>query len=155
MKLFLVQHGDAVSKEENPDRPLSNKGTKDIERVAELLARSQVTVSRILHSGKIRAEQTATLIASGLDTSPAVSAAAGLSPNDLVEPWVDRVDSYEDNTMLIGHQPFMGKFVSHLLTGNESSNLVHFHPGSVVALFKNADDQWGVAWMIPPGLTVK
>lgn len=155
MKLYLVQHGDALPKNEAPDRPLSEQGRKDIDRVTELLTRSQVEVSRILHSGKTRAQQTAKLIAHGLGKTPAVTAAAGLSPNDLVAPWVDRIDGYEDNSMLVGHQPFLGKFVSHLLTGSESEHLVHFHPGSVVCLVRDKNKQWGVAWMIPPGLTVR
>jgi len=30
MRVYLVQHGEAVSKEENPDRPLSEKGAADV-----------------------------------------------------------------------------------------------------------------------------
>ncbi len=49
MKLYLVQHAEAVPAEDNPDRPLSDKGRTDVQRVASFLARS-VRVGRIIHS---------------------------------------------------------------------------------------------------------
>ena len=45
MKLYLAQHGDATAKEENPDRPLSDSGNKDVEVVGRLLHRAGVSVS--------------------------------------------------------------------------------------------------------------
>ena len=30
MKLYLVQHGDALTKESDPDRPLSDRGRADV-----------------------------------------------------------------------------------------------------------------------------
>ena len=63
MKLCLVQHGDAVPEETDPQRPLSERGCAEVQRVAELLAGAGVQVSTILHSGKTRAEQTARLLA--------------------------------------------------------------------------------------------
>ena len=61
--LYLVQHGEAVPDDVDPARPLSQAGKKDVERLAEFLARRKLAVSRILHSGKLRAQQTAELIA--------------------------------------------------------------------------------------------
>ena len=39
MRVYLVQHGDAVPKEVDPDRPLSDTGRQDIERLAKFLNR--------------------------------------------------------------------------------------------------------------------
>ncbi len=34
MRLYLVQHGEAVTKAVDPDRPLSEQGRADVERLA-------------------------------------------------------------------------------------------------------------------------
>ena len=44
MKLYLVQHGQAVSKEEDPERPLSEQGREDVRRVATRLGEAGVRV---------------------------------------------------------------------------------------------------------------
>ncbi len=66
MRLYLVQHGDALSKDLDPKRPLSAKGRRDVARLGEELARSTLTVERILHSGKLRAKETAETICAAL-----------------------------------------------------------------------------------------
>jgi len=34
MELYLVQHGEATSNTENPDRPLTARGRDDVQRVS-------------------------------------------------------------------------------------------------------------------------
>ena len=36
MKLYLVQHGEAVSKQDDPERPLSEQGLQDVQAMAEI-----------------------------------------------------------------------------------------------------------------------
>jgi phosphohistidine phosphatase SixA len=38
--LYLVQHGDAKSEAEDPERPLTERGRSDVARLAALLART-------------------------------------------------------------------------------------------------------------------
>ena len=59
MRLYLVQHGDAVPKDVDPDRPLSDQGRADIKRLTVWLSHQNVQVAQILHSGKNRAKETA------------------------------------------------------------------------------------------------
>ncbi len=60
MRLYLMQHGKARPKEEDPDRSLSDEGRAEVGRVAGFLAKTDVVRSLpILHSGKTRARQTA------------------------------------------------------------------------------------------------
>ena len=47
MKLYLVQHGEAVSKLEDPGRSLSERGAQDVQAVAALLGNAGVTVARV------------------------------------------------------------------------------------------------------------
>jgi phosphohistidine phosphatase len=74
MRLYLVQHGEAVAEDVDPARPLSATGQSDVTKVARFLAASGLSVSQVLHSGKLRAEQTAALLAAAL--APATTPAA-------------------------------------------------------------------------------
>ncbi|MDJ0848388.1 MAG: histidine phosphatase family protein [Myxococcota bacterium] len=59
MRVYLVQHGLAKSKDLDPARPLTDAGRDEAERVARAVAAAGVDPALILHSGKSRAEQTA------------------------------------------------------------------------------------------------
>src|ERR671919_59444 len=60
VRLYLVQHGEAKSEAEDPDRPLTDRGADQVRQVATLAgAAGLVMVERVVHSGKTRARQTA------------------------------------------------------------------------------------------------
>ena len=63
MRLYLVQHAEALPADVDPARPLSANGRTDAERVATLLTGQVLGITRVLHSGKTRAEQTAGILA--------------------------------------------------------------------------------------------
>jgi phosphohistidine phosphatase SixA len=63
MRLYLVQHGDAVPERLDPERPLSASGRREVQAVARLLADTGVRAAHVVHSGKLRAQQTAELLA--------------------------------------------------------------------------------------------
>ncbi|MCZ6522899.1 MAG: histidine phosphatase family protein, partial [Alphaproteobacteria bacterium] len=62
MRLYLVQHGEALAKEVDAERRLSADGRRDVRRLAEFLAKSGLRVRKVLHSGKARARETAELL---------------------------------------------------------------------------------------------
>ena len=152
MHLYLVQHGLALPKEADPDRPLSPEGRADIERLADFLAGAGVQFARTLHSGKTRAEQTAAILASGPMPAAKPHAHPGLAPADAVEPVADEIRHCDLDMLLVGHQPFMGRLVSLLVTGSAQRELVSFEPGSLVCLERGEGSEWRLAWMIRPGL---
>jgi phosphohistidine phosphatase len=56
VRRYLVEHGEAKSEEEDPDRPLTDRGVIDVRRVVGVVAGpGGVMVERIVHSGKMRA----------------------------------------------------------------------------------------------------
>ena len=69
MELYLVQHGEAKPESEDPERPLTDRGEETVRRMAAWAAQVGLKVDEIRHSGKRRAEQTASLLAERL--SPA------------------------------------------------------------------------------------
>lgn len=152
MRLYLVQHGDAVPKDVNPERPLSEQGIKDVVRVASLLKKAGVQVSRIIHSGKTRAEGTAELLASAVAPGRKPKAVPGLDPLYPPEGLAQKAAEWQEDTMVVGHLPFMDKLVSRLLTGRQNPAVVGFTPGTVVCLEHEQDARWKMLWMLRPEL---
>lgn len=150
MKLYLVQHGESVSKDVDPGRPLSSQGEKDIEQLAESLRASGITVDTVLHSSKMRAHQSAEILGEVLLVSGEVEVTDGINPNDPVPDFSLRVHKFKHDTMVVGHLPFMAKMVSYLVTGNEDSEIVAYKPGSVVCLQQDTEEHWQIQWMLRP-----
>lgn len=151
MRLYLVQHGQAFPAAEHPARPLTDAGRREVAAVAALLARGQPRLSRIVHSGKSRARQTAEILADHLKPSQPVEATTGLDPNDPVEPWVATVNGWTEDGLLVGHQPFLGQLVSRLVLGEERA-LVDYRPGTVVCLEPTGTGDWRIVGMLGPAL---
>ena len=61
--LYLVRHGEATSEEQNPARPLTEPGAKEVEQIAAWFTSTKLPVDEIRHSGKLRAQQTAEIFA--------------------------------------------------------------------------------------------
>ncbi|MEB2836918.1 MAG: histidine phosphatase family protein [Desulfurococcales archaeon] len=80
VRVCLVQHGQALSEDVDPRRPLSPEGRGEVERVASFLAFAGVRVLRILHSTKLRARETAEILARHLRPEGGVEEAGGLEP---------------------------------------------------------------------------
>ena len=151
MKLYLAQHGEAVAKDVDPDRPLSARGQTDVARLAALLATCGVQVGRVLHSGKTRAVQTAEILAAALG-SGALEGRDGIAPNDPVEPLVAVAGELQQDLMVVGHQPFMGKAVTALVAGRTEPPVVQFQPGGVACLGRQDDGSWALSWFVVPEL---
>ena len=151
MQLYLVQHGEALSKDIDPDRALSEAGRKDVQRLASFLA-GKVRVERVLHSGKTRARQTAEVLAAVVAPDLKVEQFGGLSPNDPVEHFVQHVEEWGEDLLVVGHLPFMAKLVVRLTAGSEERSLVAYRPGSIVCLEMGEGTGWKVQWMIRPEL---
>ena len=152
MKLYLVQHGEAVGKDVDPQRPLSEQGAADVLAMAAFLRRAGVRVERVWHSGKRRAEQTADALAKAVLPRGAAEAVTGVNPNDSVEEFAIDADVWEEDTLVVGHLPFMAKLVSLLLAGDSERESVHFDPGTAVCLERLPSQAWVVNWVQRPDL---
>ena len=150
MKLYLAQHGDALAKEINPERPLSETGQSAVERLAMSLA-ERIEVSRVIHSGKTRARQTAEILARYISSESAVEEFNGINPNDPVEAFAQLIDDWDDDLLVVGHLPFMSKLVSLLLTGSAEEVIVAYSPGSIASL-ESVEEGWQLLWMVSPEL---
>ena len=152
MKLYLCQHAEAKWEEVDPSRPLTERGYDDVRRVAAHAAgRARVRVSRIVHSGKLRARQTAEVWAENLSLVPIVQA-EGLDPQAEPGVWADRLAREAEDTMLVGHLPHLARLASRLLCGDEGRGLVTFYNGGIVCLERNEEGSWSFQWALTPAV---
>ena len=152
MRLYLVQHGLAKEESEDAARPLSDQGREDITRVAGFLSLfEKPKPANILHSGKLRAEQTAEMFAEAWGNTATVEQAPGLAPKDDPTIWSSHLTSIQDDTMLVGHLPHMQRLAGLLITDDPDREAIHFRNGGVVCLEKCESD-WSVLWQINPAL---
>jgi len=152
MKLYLVQHAKAASKEIDPQRPLTEEGLRDIKKVAEFIKPLDLSVDYLWHSGKKRAAQTAEVLAGVIKVNKTLTGRGGLGPNDDVNVLANEFVSAMDDIMIVGHLPFLAKLASLLLTGSESADTVVFKQGGIVCLNRCEEDKWQIDWMVTPEL---
>ncbi len=151
MQLYLVQHGQALSKDADPERPLSDKGQADIERLAEWLGENGVKITTILHSGKTRARQTAELLERLLKPAGRIHQEEGLGPSDSPKVFLDGLHDHSEDILLAGHMPFVARVVSVALTGRPDRHVVEFEPGSVAGLERHDAVTWRLFLFARPG----
>jgi phosphohistidine phosphatase len=152
MRLYLVQHGSALDKQEDPARALSRQGIQEVTLMAKALGDAGVRVERVWHSGKRRAEQSAALLASQLMPEGTIEWVTGIDPLDPVQEFVADADVWLEDTLVVGHMPFLSRLVSLLLCGEPDRELVSYLPGSVVCLERGRAGQWTLLWMLRPEL---
>lgn len=152
MKVYLIQHGESVEKEVNPERPLSEKGKQEVERLGQFLSELNIQVSDIFHSGKLRAKETAEIIADKLHFKKILQVRRGIDPLDPVGPIFDEINLFENDTMMVGHLPFMSQLVSKLVINDENKTIASYVPGSLVCLekIKENNNLWSIIWMLRP-----
>ena len=150
MRLYLVQHGEAVAEDVDPTRPLNAVGRTDVERMAAFLARGGIRAMEVWHSGKRRAEQTAAILTAASSPELAPEGRTGLNPNDPTEGTVHEVATRDQDVMLVGHLPYLAKLADRLVVGREDAGVVAFRPGSVLCLERTGQGRWTIVWMATP-----
>ena len=152
MQLYLVQHGASKSDSEDPQRSLTDDGRQTVEQMADLLSSLGLALGFIEHSDKLRARQTAEILAARLRPREVTKPVAGMAPNDYVEPMRDRLQTESNNLMLVGHLPYLSRLVAMLLGVRKDHTVVEFRMGGVVRLDRNESGAWVVRWAITPEL---
>lgn len=147
--VYLVQHGEAKSKDEDPARPLTATGQAETERIAELAAHLELGIDEIWHSGKTRAEETAVIFGRALGLIEQVKQVEGLHPTDDVAAMAGRVAEEGKSVMLVGHKPFMPNMAGYLASGDQEESPVAFRYSGVVA-FTRKEDGWRGDWQLNP-----
>ena len=153
MDVYLIQHAESKPKEEDSARPLTDRGRNSVENVGAHLFKLHVSFDQVFHSGKLRAQQTAEILGSLLNSQ--VEAHAGLDPMDPVTPimrWLSEQARRDMKSIaIVGHLPFLDKLASTMVTGSESVGVVAFQYAGVVRLVpKGEEEGYRVRWVLAP-----
>ena len=148
MKTFLLRHGEADWPNWNKpddDRPLNEKGRKEMKKVAEFLALLDQQPTLILTSPLPRASQTAEIAADRLGVK--LKEEKKIRPGFDAAKMLSLVEAHPDETlMFVGHNPDFAEIVQEI-TGGE----VKFAKAGV-ALLKIEGKTGELLWLIPPSV---
>jgi len=150
--VYFMQHGLALSKDQNPERPLSYDGIQQTTTIARHLAGLSFSTAHIYHSGKPRALQTAEILATATAIGPnKLTQHVHLSPNDDIQLLITQL---QDQSLYVGHLPHLDKLCSFLLAGDASANIIRFENSGIVCLQLNQQNpdqqQWQLGWYLTP-----
>ncbi|RLG11638.1 phosphohistidine phosphatase SixA [Candidatus Pacearchaeota archaeon] len=149
MFLYLVQHGIPKPKSEDPSQSLSDIGKAEIEAVAKVASSLNLKISKIFHSNKLRAIQTAEILEKYLKPEEGREEAEGLKPLDDIKIWIEKIKELNKPIMLVGHLPHLAKLSSFLITGDEEKLVINFRQGAIVCLEKK-ENNWIINWILHP-----
>ena len=153
-RLLLLRHAKADWPQEDirdADRPISPKGRRAIEPIAEYLAASGIEPDLVLCSSALRTRQTLERLADALPPSVPVLTEDRLylaEPNDLLSR-LREIDEGVPTVMLIGHNPGIHALAVGLLTAAERHRIPTF-PTAALAVQELLVSRWAE---LGPGTT--
>jgi phosphohistidine phosphatase len=148
MKICFLRHGEADWPGwDKPDdeRPLTDRGRREIKRVAKFLDRLEFSVDAILTSPLPRASQTAEIVAErlgiGMQIEPKLAQGFSL---DRLRQMVGKVEG--ESVMVVGHEPEFSAVVEELTGGD-----VKISKAGIALVDANRDCTSGkLLWLFPP-----
>lgn len=155
MKLYLVQHGHAVDKETNLERPLSPQGIQDVEAMGQFLMSLHLDIPAVWHSGKLRAQETAERLARYVARGVKIEERPDLAPNDPVKQAASQIEKRDNDVMVVGHLPHLSRLAAWFLCGTDKRDVLTFQQGGVACLKRSPEGDWSVCWMVVPALLQK
>jgi phosphohistidine phosphatase len=131
-----------------PERPLSEQGVRDIRNLALHLQNMGLQLGNVFHSGKLRAQQSAGLIAETVSPGIKPVQTDGLGPNDDPTVIIEDIERMDANILIVSHMPFVSRLCSTLLTGTADAEFASI-PGTLFCLEKEGN-KWRLACMLRP-----
>jgi phosphohistidine phosphatase len=106
-----------------------------------------VAVAWIYHSGILRAQQTAELVAAVLAPAEGVREIGGLCPDD--DPIIARaeLEAASRPLMLVSHLPYLGRLAGLLTTGDAQRAVIEFAPATLACVARHSAG-WKLRWSI-------
>lgn len=156
-RLFLYRHAHTVDEDEDPARPLTEKGKIQVRAVTEMLLRGPgVKVERVWHSPMLPARQTADIFCDALEITGTRREIDGLLPFDDVRGIARRLSGFGYPLLVVGHEPNLGRLISVLVCGAVDQEVVDLEKGGLVCLeresMKSRTILWRIRWYVTPSL---
>lgn len=155
MQIYLIRHAHAVEAEEDPKRPLSKRGRKQVGRLARFLRKAEaLDTVELWHSPLARSVETASLLVSELGRKIRLVQVDGLEGGDDPAIIAERIKTRRTAVGVVGHEPHLSALASLLVAGVAEPTRFHFKKSAVVAL-ERGDGTWAVRWQLSPELLTK
>jgi phosphohistidine phosphatase len=157
VNLYLVRHGEAKSKQHDPERALTDSGVKTARRMATFLRENEVvSVAAVRHSTKLRARQTAAILAEDAGLEAPTGEVPNLEPLDDVSGLAEELLGVTSDLMLVGHLPHLNRLASLLVAGDADLGAFAFPECGILCLRRGDGGEggagWTVRWLLVPAL---
>lgn len=150
MSLFLIRHAHAVSAEEDPERPLSKRGQKQIRALARFLRETHAfDCPEIWHSPLARSRQTAERLIKHLGLAAKPVEVSGLEGDDNPGATASQLKARRRPLAIVGHEPHLSALASLLVAGVAEPRRFVLKKCAALAL-EHQDGVWAVRWQISP-----
>jgi len=133
MEIYLVRHGAAHTKEDDPERHLNKDGLEQCHLSGRALRRLDTMFDLVISSPKVRARQTAEIIADEVGyPKDEIKVTETLEPMASPKDTTSYLNNFTEkkNIMLAGHLPLLGNLASELLSESTQISL-YFEAGAV------------------------
>jgi phosphohistidine phosphatase len=132
MNLYILRHGIAVQHGDpgypnDADRPLTPKGERKVQAIAEAMDALDLSFDLILTSPYPRARQTAEIVAGVLKAGEKLQVSDDLTPGGSTEQLIQCINTHEtqpEDVLLVGHEPYLSELISLLVAGDTSFPVV-------------------------------
>ncbi len=156
----VVRHAEAanISSGMNSDseRPLTARGMTDALAIGRMIALLDHPPTLVMTSPLLRAVQTGSAIAGGIERSivssvnPALT--PGFEPLAFLEELIELRRSGVKSLLAVGHQPDLGEFITYVIAGGGTTSL-GLVPGTAARLsirFAGPRPEGILQWLLPP-----
>jgi phosphohistidine phosphatase len=156
MIVYFVRHASAGQPKSNPQqdarRPLDKEGVEQATQMGRVLASLAVQVDTIVSSPLKRATQTASLIANEIGHEGKLVFSPALAKGGSIEDFRQLLQKHEaqDAVMVVGHNPGLSRFLSHMLSAGSTDGSVDLKKGAVARVDVDARNRAVLKWCINP-----
>ncbi|MFC1566639.1 phosphohistidine phosphatase SixA [bacterium] len=147
MKLLIVRHADSISSPTIDEKILSEKGIQETVKIAKHLQKIAYKSDNIWHSTKLRAKQTASIIAEHIDSTDKLVQKPNLAPLDDPRDIITEIENIDENVIVVSHLPFIQKMLSYLFINTDLLSIFDFKSSSVICLEKH-ESEWVIEWAL-------
>jgi len=155
MEIYLMQHGPNLSKEEDPEEPLSPDGKKQVSKAAKAIKRMGLQFDKIIVSPKTRSQQTATLVAEAVgfpvERIVETEKVKAMTPAEETIAYLSQFEE-KDSILIAGHLPSLAAIASTLLTSGSKAT-IQFERGGIgrIDVDKLPTHEGRLRWYLTPG----
>jgi phosphohistidine phosphatase SixA len=155
IQLCLLRHADAGNPEawtgDDAERPLTAKGRTQAERLATFLHGARYAVDAVITSPKVRARQTAEIVADGLGAKVRVDDRLGGPLDTTTIDGILNDAGSPERVVLSGHDPDLSELLNEL-SGSTGLTMKKGAFARIDVRGRVGDGHGTLRWLVPPDL---